>query len=227
MTQFVRPITAQEAILIEIRRLIVTRELPPGHKIIQEQLAQQLGVSRVPVREALKLLEGEGLIRTEPHRGSFVAKLAPEELVQILQLRRLLEADALTASVPALDERHFQTLEECIAEMDAAAARGDVHALSQANRRFHLTIIEPSGWNRYLSILNQLWDNYEPYSTFVSSDRSAHTRRKSQHEGILEALRQRDVALVTTLLDVHRMNLSMGTIERLAKFDEPDEDLPR
>lgn len=220
MTQFVRPITAQEAILIELRRLIVTRELPPGHKIVQEHLAQQLGVSRVPVREALKLLEGEGLIRTEPHRGSFVAKLEPDELVQILQLRRLLETDALSASVAALNEEHFSILEDCMLVMDDAAERGDAHAISQANRRFHLTIIEPSGWNRYISILNQLWDNSEPYSSFISSDHEAHVRRRAQHRAIIEALRTRDVSSVTSLLDDHRMNLSLGTLERLASFGD-------
>lgn len=222
MTQFVRPITAQEAILIEIRRLIVTRELPPGRKLVQEQLAQQLGVSRVPVREALKLLEGEGLVRTEPHRGSFVAELEPGELVQILQLRRLLETDALAVAVHALTEEHFKILEECMSVMDDAAERGDAHALSQANRRFHLTIIEPSGWNRYISILNQLWDNSEPYSTMISSDNDVHDRRRSQHAEILEALRERDVALVTKLLDIHRVNLSMSTLKRLSQLDESE-----
>lgn len=222
MAQFIRPITAQEAILIELRRMIITRELPPGHKIIQEQLAQKLGVSRVPVREALRLLEGEGLVRTEPHRGSFVAELAPEELVQILNLRRLLETDVLAVSIPALGPEHIRILEECIIEMDSAAERGDAHGISLANRRFHLTVIEPSGWNRYISVLNQLWDNSEPYSSLISSDKDAHAHRRAQHEAILEAIRARDVALVTKLLDEHRVNLSMRTIERLTYVGETE-----
>lgn len=215
MTPFVRPLTAQEAILVELRRLIVTGELPAGQKIIQEQLAQKLGVSRVPVREALRILEGEGLIRTEPHRGSFVVKLSPTEYVQLLQLRRLLETDALPVAVPALQDEHFRVLEDCIAEMDIAAERGDAPALIQANRHFHMTIIEPSGWNRYLSVLNQIWDTSQAYSTYVSSDDSVHDRRRTQHEAIFAALQARDVELATKLLDEHRISLSLNLLERL------------
>ncbi|HVB05638.1 MAG TPA: GntR family transcriptional regulator [Acidimicrobiales bacterium] len=215
MTQFVRPITAHEAILGELRRLIVSRELPPGSKIIQEQLANQLGVSRVPVREALKLLEGEGLIRTEPHRGTYVVEVSPEELLQIVQLRGIIETDALAVSLPAIGDDELGTMEACLATMDAAAEVGDSRSLGLANRRFHLAIVEPSGWDRYIRLLNQLWDNSEPYWSYTSSDPEVHARRKAEHTAILAAVRARDLALVAELLDAHRMDAIETTMERL------------
>ena len=95
-TAFVRPPTAQEAVLAEIRRLIVSGELAPGAPVRQEAVAERLGVSRVPVREALKVLEGEGHVVYAAHRGYVVAELSVDDLTEVYRLRELLEA-ALSA----------------------------------------------------------------------------------------------------------------------------------
>jgi DNA-binding GntR family transcriptional regulator len=116
-------------------------------------------------------------------------------------------------------DEHFATMEQCMKEMDQAVKLGDPHAIGRANRRFHLTIIEPSGWDRYLRILNQLWDNSEPYWSFMSPDQELHANRRAQHQAILDAVRARDVPLVTKLLDSHRMDISQGTLQLLADFD--------
>ncbi|MBL8582662.1 MAG: GntR family transcriptional regulator, partial [Rhizobiaceae bacterium] len=95
-----KPQTAQEAVLYELRRRIVSGEFEPGSQILQDALAEELGVSRVPVREALRTLEGEGQVSYEPHRGYFVVELDLNELVEIYRLRDLLEPEATAKAFP-------------------------------------------------------------------------------------------------------------------------------
>lgn len=87
MTRPLRPPTAQEFVLTELRRAIVSGQLRPGAAIRQDTLAESLGVSRVPLREALKILEGEGQVTYRPHRGYFVADLSYDDLREVYRIR--------------------------------------------------------------------------------------------------------------------------------------------
>ena len=98
-----RPPTSQEAVLGEIRRAIMSRELQPGERVRQEQLAERLNVSRVPVREALKVLEAEGQVTYQAHRGYTVVALSLEELEEIYLARSLLEKEMTCRAVPKVD----------------------------------------------------------------------------------------------------------------------------
>ena len=114
---FRRPPTAQEAVLTELRRAIVTGELRPGEQVRQDALAEQFGVSRVPLREALKILEGEGQVTYLPHRGYFVAELDVADLREVYRLRDLLETEAVRAAVPRLTDAD-------VAEISDGGGRG-------------------------------------------------------------------------------------------------------
>ena len=92
---FRRPPTAQEAVLAELRRAIAAGELRPGEQVLQDALAERFGVSRVPLREALKILEGEGQVTYRPHRGYFVAELDLDDLREVYRIRDLLETEAI------------------------------------------------------------------------------------------------------------------------------------
>ncbi len=96
---FSRPPTAQEAVLVELRKEIASGALRPGEQVLQEAIADRLGVSRVPLREALKILEGEGQVVYHPHRGYFVAELSVADLVEVYRIRDLLEAEAVEVGV--------------------------------------------------------------------------------------------------------------------------------
>lgn len=215
---FVRPPTTPEAIVEELRRLILSRELPPGAKVHQEQIAQRLGVSRVPLREGLKLLQGEGLLTYEPHRGTYVTKLSIEELNEIGDLRRLLETDAIKTALPAVTEAHLQAMKTSLEEMDAAFARSDAHGVSRGNRHFHMALVEPSGLDRHLRMLNQLWDGLEPYWSYMNDDPSIHERRQREHQAILDAVVSCDRRLVVRLLNEHRRLASEPTREQLKRL---------
>jgi DNA-binding GntR family transcriptional regulator len=201
---FKRPPTAQEAVLQELRRSILEGELKPGTQIVQDAFAERLGLSRVPVREALKILEGEGQVRYSPHRGYRVTELDVSELLEIYRIRELLETEAVRAAAPRLTEDDVARLGNAIDEMAAANKVTDIVALTNANRRFHFHLFEPSQMPRFVRMIRQLWDSSDPYRSLYFTDPVHRDVVDMEHRGICEAARQRDAEALVRLLNEHR-----------------------
>src|SRR5215210_8759786 len=147
-----RPPTSQEAVLGEIRRAIMSRELQPGERVRQEKLAERLHVSRVPVREALKVLEAEGQVTYQAHRGYTVVALSLEELEEIYLARRLLETEMTRSAVPRMSAELIQHLEKLAVKMDESAKAGDVPGYAEANWDFHFSLFERAGLQKIYRI---------------------------------------------------------------------------
>jgi DNA-binding GntR family transcriptional regulator len=201
---FRRPPTAQEAVLAELRRSILEGDLAPGAQILQDRIAEQLGVSRVPVREALKMLEGEGQVSYAPHRGYFVTELDSAELMEVYQIRELLEAEAVTRALPFLGKDDYERMHEAVEDMEAAEENDDIVALTAANRRFHFALIEPCGMPRLIRIIRQLWDSTDPYRSVYFGDERHRRAVRQEHRAILKAVRQRNADELVHQLTEHR-----------------------
>ncbi len=201
---FVRPLTAQEAVLAELRRMIADGRLAPGMRIVQDTLALDLGVSRVPLREALKILEGEGLVGYAAHRGYVVARLSLSDLLEVYRIRELLEAEAVALAVPLMTEEGLDRLEEAAADVEAAAERGDVTAMTVANRRLHATLIEACGLPRLVRIIAQLWDATEVYRSVYYGERPHRDVVVGEHREIVTSARARDTQRLLAVLADHR-----------------------
>ncbi len=204
MSAFVRPISTQEAVLAELRRRIGTGELRPGQKILPEQIGEELGVSRVPVREALKILEGEGQVTYEPRRGSFVAELSLEDLRELYRLRELLEAEAIRSAVERLDEEMLARIAEALDEVDAAREAEDMAAYAEANRRFHLDLYKAAERPLLLRMIRQLWDASDAYRALFANTEEQRAAAADDHRAILAALRRRDAEATIAAQDRHR-----------------------
>lgn len=204
VTNFVRPQTAQEAVLDALRRMIVTGELAPGSSIRQDAIAQRFGVSRVPVREALRILEGEGKLRHTAHQGYHIAKLSIEELLEVYRLRQLLETEAIRVAVPRLDEEHLSRMRSAMEAMDRAADAEDVIQVGLGNRAFHFAILEPCGLSLTLRILGQLWETTDPYRRLYFTRPITRANVNAEHAQIYEACAAHDVERALQLLDEHR-----------------------
>lgn len=202
--QFRRPPTAQEAVLAELRRSILEGDLAPGAQILQDRIAESLGVSRVPVREALKMLEGEGLVSYAPHRGYFVTELDAAELTEVYEIRALLEAEAIRRALPSMGEDDYERMQEAVADMEAAEERGDIVGLTAANRRFHFAMLEPCGMPRLSRIIRQLWDSTDPYRSVYYGDERSRKLVHTEHRDILDAVREHDADRLVQCLDAHR-----------------------
>jgi DNA-binding GntR family transcriptional regulator len=200
----VRRVTAQDAALTALRADIVSGDLKPGDQIVQETLAERYGVSRVPLREALKMLESEGQVTYYPHRGYFVAELSVSGLLEVYRLRSLLEAEAIRRAVPAMSDDDVDAVAALLAAVDAAAMTTDVMGLTSANRRFHFAIFDASGMPRLTRLLQQLWDATEAYRALYFADQANRDRVASEHAAMLQALRRRDTDGLIHLHEEHR-----------------------
>jgi DNA-binding GntR family transcriptional regulator len=199
-----RPPTAQQFVLGELRRAITSGQLKPGTPIRQEALAEELGVSRVPLREALKTLEGESLVVHEAHRGYFVAELSLADLREVYRIREILEAEAVREACARMDERGLNALEAVQSEVDAHAEAGDVTAMAAANRRFHFTLFEAAGMPRLLRLIATQWDATEAYRSLYYTGADHRERVLHEHHAVLAALRAADAEEALRLLDEHR-----------------------
>ncbi|MCJ2052043.1 GntR family transcriptional regulator [Methylobacterium sp. J-070] len=216
---FQKPPTAQAAVLTELRRRLIAGIFSPGEQLRQDVLAEELGVSRVPVREALRTLEGEGQLIYEPHRGYFVVDLNLDELVEIYRLRDLLEAEATEVGFPNLTAADLALMAQSMAQMRAAMKHDDVAALTAANRRFHFALYNACRMPRLLRILEQLWDASDPYRAVYFCDVDNRTLMHREHVDIYEAARSGDLRTLQRRLVEHRTHAVPALRKALAKSD--------
>lgn len=128
----------------------------PGDRIVETELAQQLGVSRVPVREALRVLESQGVVVNEPYRGIRLAPVTPERIDQLIEVRVALETTAAVRAIQLRqnDAAHIATLQAIVDEMEAVASRNDVFGFATADTSFHRTFCGFAG----NSVLSGMWE---------------------------------------------------------------------
>ncbi len=199
-----RPPTAQRAVLAELRRSLVAGELRPGARIQQEKIADALGVSRHPVREALKVLEGEGQIEYIPQRGYYVADLNPTELQEIYLLREILENQATIFATPSLTDETIRELKGIYDQIDKALAAEDISAMTAANRQLHFTLLTPCGLPRLMRLVSQLWDQSNPYRYRHFADPENRLISQREHKLMIDAAVERDTERLIELSNQHR-----------------------
>ncbi|MCC5859319.1 MAG: GntR family transcriptional regulator [Ectothiorhodospiraceae bacterium] len=206
---FKRPNTLQQAVLDEVRNRILDGRMRPGSAIRQEALADSLGLSRIPVREALKTLEGEGLVEYVAGRGFFVVRLSVADLREIYHIAGLLERDAVRHAVPRLDEASEARI---LGAMEAMEKADPAHheTLVQRNRNFHFSIYEVCGMPRLLRLLEGLWNTSQIYQSMFYTVTGAFERACAEHREIYQACVERRTEDAVELLATHRddaMNL--------------------
>jgi len=196
--------TAAESVLHELRSALAAGRLLPGQQLVQEDLAADLGVSRVPIRESLKILEGEGHVTYHPNRGYFVTELSADDLIELYRIRQILEAEALAQAVLEVSDADIADIESILEQVELAAESGDVERLTEANRAFHFSIIELSGMNRLSRLIRQLWDASDIYRTVYFRDSVNRERVHSEHREIIDALKARDAQALIRAQNSHR-----------------------
>jgi DNA-binding GntR family transcriptional regulator len=198
------PSTTAEHALERLRHAIVTGELRPGARVVQEEVAARLGVSLAPVREALRVLEQEGQVTYLPRRGYFVTQLSIDDLEEIYELRRVLEERAARHALPALDDEALDRVQGAARDCERAAASGDVAAELEANRRFHFGLLEAPGCHHTLRLIRLLWDSTEAYRALYYNSPQERRESLDAHARILTAVRRGDPDALVAELDAHR-----------------------
>lgn len=176
-----------------IRKMILNGELKPGGWINQAQLAEKFNISRGPIREALKLLQNEGLIKHETNKGTFVATLSEQDAFEIYTLRALIEGEAAQLALPHLTDRDLSELESYIAEFSEAMNNHDIEQQVQCDILFHGKIVAASKHNRLISIHNHLDTQVGVMYLTIANQVPMRVEQVVQnHRILLDALRTRD-----------------------------------
>jgi DNA-binding GntR family transcriptional regulator len=187
----------------EIRAMMRSGELMPGQQVRQEQLAVRLGVSRIPVREALKALESEGVLRHAPHIGYSVARLNADELRQAYLMRRALETEVLLV-LPRLGAAALRELTALNNEIADEVPTGNVSRIAATNHQFHFTMFRHSGLHMVVDEIDRIWQMTEAYRSVHLYDSGARRRIVREHRSMITALRRGDNAALVELMNTHR-----------------------
>jgi len=187
----------------QIRDLIIRRILLPGEKIRQVELAKRVGVSRSPLREALRTLESEGIVSYEVNRGYVVSRLDRDDLEQIYRMRALLEQELLSAIVRP-DARTVRAIAKHNDEMVRAIEAGNVSAMLEANRNFHFAIFELSPLDLFFREVRRLWQLSEGYRATYLWLPETRARIVSEHAAMVTVLREFDPGKLVELSAQHR-----------------------
>ncbi|AGL14751.1 GntR family transcriptional regulator [Actinoplanes sp. N902-109] len=199
--------SSQGEILNELRRCILDGEVPPGSPIPVDGVAASFGVSRIPVREALMTLIGEGLVDHRAHTGYRVATLTAAEFGEIYLVREALETAAMRVAVGLAEARDDAEAQAAHAALTDAVAAGDGRAHHRESRRFHLALIRPCGMQRLLHMLGSAWNMTEPLQPMSHLDGAEWKRLHADHDEMLAAFLGRDADTLIEVGGVHHRRL--------------------
>lgn len=201
-----------------LRAAIIGGRLVPGDRLKEADLSEQLGISRAPVREALRQLEHEGLVVSLPYRATEVLGISQEEIAEVLvPIRLTLETFAFRRGLPLLSGDDLDALSVLVQTMRQAGATGDLDALAEADVRFHELVIERSGQQHCL----QIWRSIQPrVRAYFRRDAPIHSRADEiadEHEELVDVLRRGDETQLLDTLRHHICNFLAPTDPGLSK----------
>ena len=185
---FRRPSLGQE-VTQHLKRQVVIGELKPGHRLVEERLARDLGISRTPVREALHRLEQEGVLSKRPRGGYEVRPLTPEEVSDALGVRSALEGYAAELASHQAPEGTVDKLEANVDDFEKALDQGDEERLVEFNSQFHLLLYEAAGSTLLLRMLGELQEVVERISRAIISNMDAGKWSTKDHRAIIAAIK--------------------------------------
>jgi len=198
---------SQSVILDELRSCILDGEVPPGTPIPVDEVAGAFGVSRIPVREALMTLIGEGLVDHRPHLGYGVAKMTAQEFSEIYLVREALETAAMRVAIAMAGAEDDERARAAHAALEAAVAAGDGRAYHRESRRFHLALIRPCRMRRLLHMLGTAWNMTEPLQPMSHLETTDRELLHHDHAGMLAAFTARDTEGLIGVCTAHHRRL--------------------
>lgn len=208
--------TVVNEVLKEMRKEILNGTLKEGERLIQDEWAQKLKVSRMPIREALTHLEMEGLVEIIPHKGAVVTPIKPEDIVEIYHLRYLLEGIVVEKSLEYLTDEDIEELGEILHEMESLELSEKTYdEYSKLNKQFHEILRKGSPWSRAKKIVDNL--GISPIAPKLLAQ--YYSKTQQEHRRIYEAVLRRDPEELKLALQYHLLRTKNNLLEVLQKMN--------
>ncbi len=206
------------AIAEELKRLIYSGEIQPGDRLNEAALALRMGTSRGPIREAIRMLAGLGLVTAVPNRGVFVRQISVREMLEIYEMRALIFGFAAERACEHLDDAHRVELEQLLGQMDAACEAGESTGYYELNLRFHALILQLSGNQRAHQAYDDHVKELHLFRRRYFNAPGNMRRSNAEHRAIFEAIAKGAASRARTLAERHVLS---GRDRLLATLDQP------
>lgn len=196
----------RDVVFNTLREAILKGDLKPGERLMELQLASKLGVSRTPIREAIRMLEQEGLAVTTPRKGAEVAKMTLKDMEDVLEIRDALDELAVRIACQKISDEQLRQLEDMKELFEKSTQTGNVKKIAEADVTFHDVIYEATGNLKLVTLLNNLREQVYRYRVEYIKDPKNYPTLIAEHEAILESLKNRDVKNAVEAMHVHVAN---------------------
>lgn len=217
----------REIVFETLRGAILDGTLKPGERLMEVQLAEDMGVSRTPVREAIRKLELEGLVLMIPRKGAYVSGLSSKDIADVFEVRASLEALAAGLAAERIGEEELEALKRFMVEVTVNAEAGDLEKVIQSDTDFHEQIYRASRNNRLVQIINNLRDQIQRFRSASLAHPGRIEETLQEHKLLLEAIAERDIVTARRLAQEHIENAESSMMEALRGHPELLDELPK
>ena len=205
----------RDVVFNTLRRAIITGEFAPGERLMEISLANRLGVSRTPVREAIRKLELEGLVIMIPRKGAQVAKITEKSLRDVIEIRCVLEEFAASLACERITEEGKEKLKEAHRQFVEAAQTNDIIDIVEKDEQFHDAIFQATCNDRLITIINNLREQFYRYRMEYVKDIEQHSVLVTEHEQLLHAIFNQDSETAKQIMRTHLKNQQEGVIQAI------------
>ena len=209
----------RDVVYKKLRRAILLEELKAGERLTEIHLADKLGVSRTPIREAIRKLELEGLVIMIPRRGTIVAEITEKSLKNVLEVRRVLDMLSAELVCERMDEEGKKALEKACRDFEEAIRTGDLREIAQKDVELHNIIVEASGNNVLQHLVGNLSEQMYRYRVKYLKDDSRYETLIKEHQGIYESIVRREGKTAARLAKEHIDNQESAIMSQLHNWN--------
>ena len=200
----------RDVVFNTLREAILKGELKPGERLMELQLAAKLGVSRTPIREAIRMLEQEGLAVTLPRKGAEVAKMTEKDMEDVLQIREALDELAAKIACEQISEEQLEELVATMHEFEESTKTDNVKKIAEADVKFHDNIYQSTGNPKLVNMLNNLREQMYRYRVEYLKDENNYPTLMKEHKDIVEGLVRKNKMQVTETMHQHVKNQAVA-----------------
>ena len=209
----------RDVVFNTLRKAILTGQLKPGERLMEVHLANRLGVSRTPIREAIRKLELEGLVIMIPRRGAEVARITEKSLKDVLEVRRALDALSVELACDRI-EADLERLREACRNFEQVAKEADASVIAKADVALHDIIVEATGNRRLQQLVNNLSEQMYRYRFVYIQEESRHDNLVAEHREIYESIVSRDKERASAAAKLHIDNQEKAIVRQIRMENE-------